>query len=77
MTTKRKVDLGEFLSTYAEVHSFCIGIYCGLVEWKGIDSKTLENPDVQAEIAYAKGGYILGTMFRWLIILTVGYKFFV
>jgi len=66
----------EFLSTYAEIHSFCIGIYCGLTEWKGLDSDALNNPDVKAEIAYAKGGYILGVLLRWAIILTVGYAFF-
>lgn len=68
--------LAEFLSTYAEIHSFVIGIYCGLTEWRGIDSKTMDNPDVKEEPHYAKGGYILGSILRWVIILTVGYKFF-
>lgn len=71
---KREVDLGEFLSTYAEVHSFVLGVYCGLTEWKGLDSDTLNNRDVQAEIAYSKGGYILGTLLRVAIILLIGSK---
>lgn len=70
------VKLNEFLSTYTEIHSFVIGIYCGLTEWKGLDSETLNNPDVKAEPHYGRGGYILGVLLRWAIILTVGYAFF-
>ena len=71
MEMKRKELLNEFLSTHQEVHSFCCGIYCGLVEWRGLDSDTLQNPDVIAEIHYAKGGFILGTLIRWMMILTL------
>ena len=70
------IDFREFLSTYAEVHSFIMGIYAGLTEWRGIDSQILDNPDVQAEPHYCYGGYLLGTLIRWVIILTVGYTFF-
>lgn len=70
------VKLNEFLSTYAEIHAFVIGIYSGLTEWKGIDSETMKNPDVQKEPHYAKFGFILGTLLRWAIVLTVGYSFF-
>lgn len=65
-------QLKEFLSTYAEIHAFVHGIYAGLTEWKGIDSETMKNPDVVAEIAYTKGGYVLGTILRVAIILLVG-----
>jgi len=68
------VKLNEFLSTYAEIHAFVLGIYCGLTEWKGLDSETLNNPDVQKEPHYAKGGYILGTLLRVAIILLIGAK---
>ena len=64
--------LNEFLSTHAEVHAFVHGIYSGLTEWKGIDSETMQNPDVVLEPHYAKGGYVLGTMLRVGIILLVG-----
>jgi len=60
----------EFLSTYTEIHAFVIGIYCGLTEWKGIDS-VKDNPDVVAEPHYAMGGYVLGTILRWIIIITI------
>ena len=61
----------DFLSTYAEVHAFVIGVYTGLVEWKGLDDKTMQNPDVKAEIHYAKGGYIAGTLLRWAMIISL------
>ena len=64
--------LSEFLSTHAEVHAFAHGIYSGLTEWKGIDSETMQNPDVIREPHYAKGGYILGTMLRVGVILLLG-----
>lgn len=59
----------EFLNTYTEIHAFTIGIYVGLTEWKGIDDKTMQNPDVCAEIHYAYGGYITGTILRWVMII--------
>jgi hypothetical protein len=68
----RKGLLDEFLSTHEEIHAFVHGIYAGLTEWKGIDSETMKNPDVIAEIAYTKGGYVLGTLIRVAIILLVG-----
>ena len=71
MALNRKELLNEFLSTHQEVHSFCCGCYCGLVEWKGLDSDTLQNPDVISEIHYAKFGYIIGTILRLVMILTL------
>ena len=68
------VKLSEFLNTYAEIHSFVLGIYCGLTEWKGLDSETLNNPDVKKEPHYCRGGYILGTLLRVAIILLIGGK---
>ena len=68
----KMLQLKEFLSTYAEIHAFAHGIYAGLTEWKGIDSETMKNPDVVAEIAYTKGGYVLGTVLRVAIILLIG-----
>jgi len=53
-----------------------MGVYAGLTEWRGIDSNILNNPDVEKEPHYCYGGYVLGTLLRWAIILTVGYKFF-
>lgn len=73
---KRLQLLKEFLSNYKECHSFVIGIYCGLTEWHGIENKHFKNPDVKAEPHYCYGGYIVGTLLRWAIILTAGYTFF-
>jgi len=66
----KKIDmLNEFLSTYQEVHAVILGLYCGFTEWKGIDAGTLKNPDVVAEPHYAKLGYVVGTILRWVMIL--------
>ena len=69
---KTKSLLEEFLSTHEEVHAFAHGMYAGLTEWKGIDSETMQNPDVVLEPHYTKGGYVLGTVLRVAIILLVG-----
>ena len=71
MVLNRKELLNEFLSTHQEIHSTILGIYCGLTEWKGLDDETLKNPDVMAEIHYAKFGYAIGTILRWIIILSL------
>ena len=63
--------LSEFLNTHSEIHSFVIGIYSGLTEWKGIDSEVMKNPDVKKELHYCYGGYVLGTILRWIIIITL------
>ena len=63
--------LSEFLNTHSEIHSFVIGIYSGLTEWKGIDSEVMKNPDVKKEPHYCYGGYVLGTILRWMIIITL------
>ena len=68
----KKIDiLNEFLSSYQELHAIVLGLYCGLTEWKGLDAETLKNPDVVAEPHYAKLGYVLGTILRWIIIITL------
>ena len=70
---KRVEKLREIFSTYSELHAFVHGIYSGIVEWKGIKEATWENEDCEKEPHYVKGGYVLGTIIRWLflIILTM------
>ena len=72
----RKEWLKELWSSYSEWHAWWIGIYAGLVEWHGIDSKTMQNEDVQRDFHYAAAGYVVGTVLRWIFILSVGYAFF-
>lgn len=62
--------LSEFLSTHSEIHSFVIGTYSGLTEWRGIDSEVMKNPDVEKEPHYCYGGYVLGTILRWTMIIS-------
>jgi hypothetical protein len=58
------------MNTSAEVHATTHGIYAGLTEWKGTELPN--NPDVQLEPHYYKGGYICGTLLRWTAILLLG-----
>lgn len=62
--------MSTFLDTNAEIHAVTHGIYAGMTEWKGMELP--ENPDIKAEPHYFKGGYIVGTILRYiLLILTV------
>ena len=59
----------EFLSNYSELHAFVHGIYSGLVEWKGLKETVWEDEDCRKEPHYVEGGYILGTLIRWIFII--------
>ena len=61
----------EFLNTYKEKHAIVMGIYAGLTEWKGIDDDVMQHPDVVGDEHYAKGGYIAGTILRYVMIITL------
>lgn len=63
------VKISELFSSYAEIHAFIHGLYCGLTEWRGIDSETMKNEEVQKEPHYAKAGYIVGTLLRIAILV--------
>jgi len=63
------IKIDECFSSYAEIHAFVHGLYCGLTEWRGIDSETMKNEDVKKEPHYAKAGYIVGTLLRIAIIV--------
>ena len=60
-------------STPAEIHSFVIGFYYGLLPHKGIPKKVANsNADVQKEIHYARGGYVAGELSKYGLIAGVG-----
>ena len=63
------IKIDECFSSYAEIHAFIHGLYCGLTEWRGIDSETMKNEEVQKEPHYAKAGYIVGTLLRIAILV--------
>lgn len=61
-----------FLSTTTEVHAAGHGIYGGLTSPRPWAASGLpENPDVQAEPHYFKGGFVVGTMFQLVFIATI------
>ena len=61
----------EFLSSYKEKHALTMGIYAGLTEWKGIDDEVMQHPDVVGDEHYAKGGYVVGVIIRWIMIVSL------
>jgi len=63
----------EFLNDPAEIHAFVHGLYAGITEWKG--AQLPDNPDVQKEPHYFKGGYCVGTLLRWIFLLLLGSRF--
>lgn len=63
--------INTFCDTVPELHSFVHGVYAGITEWKGTDLP--DNVDVQKEPHYFKGGYILGTVARWIAIIAIGH----
>lgn len=63
-----------FLSYAKEVHSLGLGVYHGLTSrpWRFRAEQYPGNPDIQAEPHYFAGGYAVGTVVQWAILLTVG-----
>ena len=59
--------MSTFLDTNTEIHAATHGIYAGMTEWKGMELPN--NPDIQKEPHYFKGGYIAGTILRWLLVV--------
>jgi len=66
--------LSTFMNETAEIHAFVHGIYAGLTEWRG--AQLPDNEDVITEPHYFKGGYIFGTLMRWVAIIYLGSRAF-
>lgn len=68
-------DYDGVFSYAAEHHAFSIGFYEGLKDfkdWNGLPDEMLDNPDVEKEPHYARGGYVIGSLVRVALYLTVG-----
>lgn len=63
-----------FLSYAAEWHSLSHGVYDGMRTYRVRPGTLPDSEDVQKEPHYYKGGYVLGTLLQWLIVLAVGYN---
>lgn len=57
-----------FLSYAAEWHALAHGMYNGMKDWRVRPGKIPDNPDVQAEPHYYKGGYVVGTVVQGAIV---------
>lgn len=61
------------LSTYSEWHSLGIGYYHGVSEDKEIPRQVLiGNPDVKHEPHFAKIGFVLGVVSKWVGLAALG-----
>lgn len=68
-----KAEFGEFLSTYAEIHAFIIGIAYGISRKKGLDDIPKNNEDVKKEYHYACTGYVIGEVLEAVLIILVSH----
>ena len=68
---KRIILDKEFLSSYKEKHAIVMGIYAGLTEWKGLDDEVMQHPDVVGDEHYAKGGYVVGMILRYVMVISL------
>ncbi|AGM11198.1 hypothetical protein M197_gp33 [Haloarcula hispanica tailed virus 2] len=62
-----------FLSYAAEWHALTHGIYAGLRSRRPAPGPLPDNPDVEAEPHYYKGGYIIGTLLQVLVLAALAY----
>lgn len=62
-------DYDGAFSHHAETHAAAHGIYDGMRSWQMRPGELPENADVQAEPAYYKGGYVVGTLLQATIVL--------
>jgi len=65
------INKNEFLSTYAEIHSFIIGIAHGLAiicKIKDLERINMWNDEVKGEYHYSCGGFILGHIIEYILV---------
>lgn len=53
----------------AEWHAFAHGMYTGMKDWKPSAGGLPDDPDIQAEPHYYKGGFIAGSIFQFLCMI--------
>jgi len=74
MTSESDTDRDGVLSYPAEWHAVGHGLYDGLRSWRGKPQRPPpDNPDVDKEIHYYKGGYVVGTIVQALLMLALAY----
>lgn len=74
-TTEAESGRDGILSYSAEWHALGHGLYGGLCDfrdWDGLRPAARKNPDVVKEIAYAKWGYVLGSVLRVAVYVAIG-----
>lgn len=64
---EENTDRDGFLSHSAETHAVGHGLFHGLTSrpWRARPATIPDNQDVQAEIHYFKGAYVVGTVLQW------------
>lgn len=67
-TGEADTDRDGFASYPAEVHALTHGVYMGLTTRPIRHPAEPDNPDVEKESHYYRGGYVVGTLFQLVII---------
>lgn len=71
--TEDSTDRDGVLSYAAEWHAFTHGVYNSLARKRPHPPKELpDDPDIQAEPHYYKGGWIIGTLLHAVLVLALG-----
>lgn len=73
MTSESDTERDGALSYPAEWHALAHGVYDGIRSWKGKPGRPPENPDVEKEPHYYKGGYVAGTVLQVVLMAAVAY----
>jgi len=69
-------DRDGVLSYSAVWHALAHGTYDGMKDWRVRPGKIPDNPDVQAEPHYYKGGYVIGTVLQGSIVAGLAFAGF-
>lgn len=67
-TSEADTDRDGFASYPAEVHALTHGVYMGLTSRPLVHPAEPDNPDVEKESHYYRGGYVLGTLLQIAIV---------
>lgn len=74
--TESDSERDGFLSYAGEWHAFTIGMYSGVTSVRGFRDTPPDNPDVEEEPHYYKGGYLVGLSAQWATVIATTSQIF-
>lgn len=71
MSSESETNRDGAFSYPAEWHAFVYGMYDGITSLRFDPGHAPDNPDVDQETHYYKGGFVVGTVFQWSAVLLI------